>query len=95
VRRSALAHHPETGALVPCRYPEDVLVHATNAGVNPYYRTFKSLPDNLNFTGQCFRGAASGRDYECFPCVYDQYGFGWAIQVTTQGSDYQVVVHDW
>ena len=67
-------------------------MHATNAGDNPYYRTFQSLPDNLNFTGKCFHGAASGRDYECFPCVYDQYGFGWAIQVTAGRGAYQLTI---
>lgn len=63
-------------------YNDDVLVHSTGAWMNSIYRnyrTFESLPDNLNFTGNCRREVAHS-SYMGYGCIYDQYGFGWAIQ---------------
>ena len=54
---------------------DDVLAHGTNGNVHPYYRKFGKLTDNLNFTGNCAKELYLGD-----PCVYEQYGFGWAMQ---------------
>eukprot|EP01065_Artemidia_motanka_P050686 TRINITY_DN8726_c0_g1_i1.p2 TRINITY_DN8726_c0_g1~~TRINITY_DN8726_c0_g1_i1.p2 ORF type:complete len:338 (+),score=134.23 TRINITY_DN8726_c0_g1_i1:61-1074(+) len=55
-------------------YDDDVVVHGTDASLNRYYRTMKSLPDNLDFSGNC-----AHPDYLGYPCIYEKYGFGWAI----------------
>eukprot|EP01062_Namystynia_karyoxenos_P082077 TRINITY_DN916_c0_g1_i4.p1 TRINITY_DN916_c0_g1~~TRINITY_DN916_c0_g1_i4.p1 ORF type:complete len:367 (+),score=124.32 TRINITY_DN916_c0_g1_i4:83-1102(+) len=56
-------------------YDDDVVVHGTDASTHRYYRTMKSLPDNTDFTGNC-----ANPDYLGYPCIYEKYGFGWAIQ---------------
>lgn len=56
-------------------YDDDYVVHFTDADYHTYYRSMKSLPDNINYTGNCKHGHYTG-----YPCINDQYGLGWAIQ---------------
>lgn len=56
-------------------YDDDYVVHFTDADVHPYYRSMQSLPDNTQYTGNC-----RSSHYTGYPCIYDQLGFGWAIE---------------
>ena len=56
-------------------YDDDVLVHGTDADTHSYYRTFKSLPAGVN-DRNC---SECGGGYLGYPCIFEQYGFGYAI----------------
>lgn len=56
-------------------YDDDYIVHYTDADQHAYYRSMKSLPDDVTMKGNC-----AHQDYRGMPCIYEQYGFGWAIQ---------------
>jgi len=56
-------------------YDDDVLVHYTDADEHAYYRSMDSLPDDTTLKGNCAHS-----DYPGYPCIYDKYGFGWAIE---------------
>eukprot|EP00658_Telonema_sp_P-2_P078048 TRINITY_DN7219_c0_g3_i2.p1 TRINITY_DN7219_c0_g3~~TRINITY_DN7219_c0_g3_i2.p1 ORF type:complete len:200 (-),score=20.69 TRINITY_DN7219_c0_g3_i2:163-762(-) len=65
--------------------PDDVLVHGTDASGHSYYRTFASLPAGITASNV----SKCGEDYLGYPCIYAQYGFGWAVtglQDPTAGS---------
>lgn len=56
-------------------YDDDYIVHYTDADVHTYFRSMKSLPDDTDFKGNCAFPHYSG-----YPCIYEKYGFGWAIE---------------
>eukprot|EP00933_Yihiella_yeosuensis_P080173 TRINITY_DN93582_c0_g1_i1.p1 TRINITY_DN93582_c0_g1~~TRINITY_DN93582_c0_g1_i1.p1 ORF type:complete len:369 (+),score=66.09 TRINITY_DN93582_c0_g1_i1:100-1206(+) len=56
-------------------YDDDVIAHYTDADEHTYYRRMDSLPDDTDLQGNCAKS-----DYPGYPCVYNKYGFGWAIQ---------------
>jgi len=56
-------------------YDDDYIVHYTDASVHTYYRSMKSLPDDTTFKGNC-----ANPHYPGYPCIYEKYGFGWAIE---------------
>jgi hypothetical protein len=56
-------------------YPDDVLVHGTDADTHSYYRRFDSLPAGLN-SHNC---SECRSDYVGYPCINNNYGFGYAI----------------
>lgn len=61
-------------------YPDDYVVHFTDADMHPYYRSMESLPDNTNYTGNC-----KSSPYLGYPCINEDYGFGWAIDGLQDG----------
>merc|ERR1712194_1005601 len=61
-------------------YDDDVVAHFNDADTHTYYRTMKSLPDNVNYTGNCGPVQTPWGHYTGFPCINDQLGFGWAIE---------------
>jgi hypothetical protein len=63
-------------------YEDDVVVHYTDADTHTYYRTMESLPDNVNYTGNCRDSGYTG-----YPCINDQLGFGWAIEGFLDSQD--------
>ena len=56
-------------------YDDDILVHGTDADTHSYYRRFDSLPAGVN-GHNC---SECGGGYLGFPCIYEQYGFGYSI----------------
>eukprot|EP00928_Gymnodinium_smaydae_P043888 TRINITY_DN29330_c0_g1_i1.p1 TRINITY_DN29330_c0_g1~~TRINITY_DN29330_c0_g1_i1.p1 ORF type:complete len:368 (-),score=43.75 TRINITY_DN29330_c0_g1_i1:257-1360(-) len=56
-------------------YDDDFIVHYTDADTHSYYRSMKSLPDDTSMQGNC-----ATSDYAGYPCIYEKYGFGWAIE---------------
>lgn len=67
-----LSDHPLNDTAL---YDDDYVVHFTDADAHPYYRSMQSLPDNTKYTGNC-----RSSHYTGYPCIYDQLGFGWAIE---------------
>lgn len=59
-------------------YDDDVVVHYTDADSHTYYRTMKSLPDDLDMHGNC--NALHSIRYSGYPCIYTKYGFGWSVE---------------
>ena len=57
-------------------YPDDIVVHGTDASRHSYYRRFDSLPAGVTArnVSEC------GEHYLGYPCIFEQYGFGWAVQ---------------
>lgn len=56
-------------------YDDDYIAHYTDADTHTYYRSFQSLPDDTSMKGNCAHS-----DYPGYPCIYEKYGFGWAIE---------------
>lgn len=56
-------------------YPDDYLAHSTDADLFTYYRTFDSLPSDVDKTNS----SLCGSKYLGYPCIYVRWGFGWAI----------------
>ena len=54
-------------------YPDDYVVHGTDAKRYHYYRTFASLPTNVSASDQ----SLCPEDYLGYPCIWSQRGFGW------------------
>jgi len=57
-------------------YDDDVLLHFTDADDQTYYRSMASLPDDQWMNKTCTKAIA----YPGAPCVYEKWGFGWAIE---------------
>jgi len=59
----------------PTVYDDDILEHGTDAKACSYYRRFDSLGAGITShnVSEC------GEAYLGYPCVYNIYGFGWAI----------------
>jgi len=56
-------------------YPDDYIAHSTDADTFTYYRTFDSLPADVDKKNNSLCGA----QYLGYPCIYVRWGFGWAI----------------
>jgi len=56
-------------------YPDDYVAHSTDADSFTYYRTFDSLPANVDARNN----SLCGEKYLGYPCIYVRWGFGWAI----------------
>ena len=52
----------------------DYIVFGTNVNEQAYYKQFDVLPDDLKFDGNCKQSNFPGD-----PCVYEKYGFAWAM----------------
>lgn len=63
-------------------YDDDYVVHYTDADEHAYYRSMSSLTDGLSQSGPCARA-----DYVGYPCVYEKYGIGWAIEGLQDAHD--------
>ena len=63
-------------------YADDYIVHSTDASLQSYYRRFDSLPAGVNAdnTSEC------GGGYLGYPCIYEMYGFGYAIKGPADGK---------
>jgi hypothetical protein len=60
----------------PQWYDDDYIVHGTDASTQTYYRRFDSLVADVNADNSSLcRGAYLG-----YPCIYKNYGFGFAIK---------------
>lgn len=67
-----LSNHPLNDSQV---YDDDYIAHFTDADLHTYYRKMSSLPDDVDFQGNCKSPTYSG-----YPCTYAKYGFGWSIE---------------
>lgn len=56
-------------------YDDDYLAHSTDADTTTYYRSFKSLPADVDSSDR----SLCGSEYRGYPCIYVKWGFGWAI----------------
>jgi len=56
-------------------YPDDYLAHSTDADTFTYYRTFDSLPADVDR----YNTSLCPEKYLGYPCIYVKWGFGWAI----------------
>ena len=63
-------------------YTDDYIVHSTDASLQSYYRRFDSPPAGVNAdnTSEC------GGGYLGYPCIYEMYGFGYAIKGPADGK---------
>ena len=57
-------------------HDDDIIVHGTDASRFSYYRRFDSLPANIT----AHNNSLCAEDYLAYPCIYEKYGFGWAVQ---------------
>lgn len=64
-------------------YDDDYLAHSTDASQLTYYRRFDSLVADVNAqnVSQC------GHEYLGYPCIYQKWGFGWAISGVADARD--------
>ena len=71
--------HPLTDTTV---YPDDIVMHGTDAKGCHYYRRFDSLGAGVTSrnVSEC------AEDYVGYPCVFEKYGFGWAVTGLETGS---------
>lgn len=67
-----MSDHPLNDSQV---YDDDYIAHFTDADMHTYYRSMKSLPDDVDFSGNC-----ASPTYLGYPCTYVKYGFGWSIE---------------
>ncbi len=65
-------------------YPDDYIQHSTNADPFDYFRRFDSLVADVSSANQslCPAGVYNG-----YPCVYERWGFGWAILGLADAKD--------
>jgi hypothetical protein len=75
----------------PTVYPDDVLVHTSgyapdgqaNTG---YYRRFDSLVDTTDMNGNCSAAQPEWRRNEAYPCLEENFSFGYAISGLINGE---------
>uniref|UniRef100_A0A7S1U2H4 Peptidase C39-like domain-containing protein n=1 Tax=Phaeomonas parva TaxID=124430 RepID=A0A7S1U2H4_9STRA len=73
--------HPLSDATV---YPDDVLVHTSDYAPDGeldvgYYRRFDTLIDTVEMDGNCSEAQPGFGKNEMYPCLEENYSFGWAI----------------
>jgi len=62
-------------------HPENVIVHASDWDELHYYRSFESLPDKLDFSGNCKNAPDAAGHNEAYPCIDDDGpNFAYAIK---------------
>lgn len=60
-------------------YDDDWILHFSNQDLMPYYRSFGSLQDDLNLTGNCQNASTAYPNREAYPCFYDKVTYGLAV----------------
>jgi hypothetical protein len=78
-------------------HPDDVLVHtsgyAPDGSANTgYHRRFDSLIDTTDMNGNCSAAQPEWRRNEAYPCLEENYSFGYSIKGNKHGEGKPVVL---
>jgi hypothetical protein len=70
------SNHPLTD---PNVYDDDVILHASDQDLEPYYRPLNSLDDTVAMTGNCAKAGSGFGKNEMYPCFDSSVTYGLAV----------------
>jgi hypothetical protein len=63
----------------PTVYDDDVILHASDQDLEPYYRPMSTLEDGLAMQGNCLHAGSGFGKNEMYPCFYEKVTYGLAL----------------